>query len=317
MIRRRSRSGQPAAAIAVIAVAILVVGSVAASQPARSESQPVRAFAHPAHDASTPVPVPTPSAAPHVSQGTVALDYGGRQRSYLLSPALGLPAGQPAALLVVLHQDDTVVREVAATLGFEALRHEGVTVAYPSGVGGTWNVGDCCGLAMRSGADDAGFVDAVIDDVGRHTPVDPRRRALLGYSGGAMLMYRILCSPHPALAAAVDVNGSLESPCPGSVAIPDLLAVHGADDGTIGLTRSHYVQHLRITPRPVQSTLAVITAAAGCVRHSSYGNGSTTRLRWSGCTGGSSVDAVVVQGAGHRWQDVAGYQRARGWLLLR
>lgn len=247
----------------------------------------------------------------------VRMQSGGRERGYLLLPALGLPVGKRAALVVVLHQDVGSAAAIAEGLGLDSLRRQGITLAYPAGVGGSWNAGACCGVAKDQGLDDAGFVDAVLEDVGRRVPIDPRRRALVGYSGGGMLAYRVLCRPHPALVAAVEVSGSLESPCPGTVQLPDLLSIHGAKDGTVGLTVPVRVTHLGMAPRTVESTLSVITSQARCGRRTTRDQPAVRTVFWRGCRGGSTVELQIVTGAGHGWESVGGAQRAIPFLLKR
>jgi polyhydroxybutyrate depolymerase len=247
----------------------------------------------------------------------VRMRVGGRERGYLLLPALGLRPGQLAALVIVLHQDVGSAQAVAQGLGLDGLRREGVTLAYPAGVLGSWNAGGCCGIAKDEGVDDVGFVDAVIDDVGHQVPIDIHRRALLGYSGGGMLAYRVLCRQHPGLAAAVEVNGSLESHCPGSVRLPDLLAIHGAKDGTVGLVEPVHVTHLGMSPRPVESTLNIITSQAGCGHRTTWENAVARFVHWRSCRGGSTLDLQIVDNAGHGWESVGGAARAIPFLEQR
>ena len=261
-----------------------------------------------------------PLAGPGMPAGdarVVRLQIGGRERGYLLLPALGLPPGRKAALVVVLHQDVGSAQAVAEGLGLDGLRREGVTLAYPAGVGGSWNAGGCCGVAKAEGVDDVGFVNAVLDDVGRRVPVDARRRALVGYSGGGMLAYRVLCGEHPALVAAVEVSGSLEAHCPSGVALPDLLAVHGALDGTVGLTTPIRVTHLGMSPRPVVSTLSVISQQAGCGPRTTRDEPGVRYVHWRDCRGGSTVDLQIVADAGHGWESVHGAARALPFLESR
>lgn len=247
----------------------------------------------------------------------VRMQSGGRERGYLLLPALGLPTGKRAALVVVLHQDVGSAAAIAEGLGLDRLRRQGITLAYPAGIGGSWNSGACCGVAKDQGVDDVGFVDAVLDDVGRRVPIDPKRRALVGYSGGGMLAYRVLCRPHPGLVAAVEVSGSLESHCPSTVQLPDLLAIHGAKDGTVGLTVPVLVTHLGIAPRTVQSTLSVVTTQARCGRRTSRAGQGLRTVHWRDCRGGSTVDLQIVAEAGHGWESVGGAERAIPFLLER
>ena len=278
------------------------------------------AAAAPASAALTRPAAPFEQVGPGTPRGDsqlVTLQVGGLERSYFLLPALGMEASEEAALLVVLHQDVSSGREISVDLGLDTMRRHGVTLAYPNGYGGSWNSGSCCGIAAEKLIDDVGFVNAVIDDVGRHTPVDASRRALLGYSGGGMLAYRLLCNPHPELIAAVEIGGSLEAHCANGLALPDLLAVHGAKDGSIGLTTPRFVNHLGMAPRSVTSTLANVTGQAGCAPMSKGALGEVETWTWTGCRGGSTVEAHIVPDAGHGWADVGGAQRSLTWLLPR
>jgi polyhydroxybutyrate depolymerase len=258
-----------------------------------------------------------PIAGPGMPAGdsrVVRMDVGGQERGYLLLPALGLAPGRLAALVVVLHQDVGSAQAVAEGLGLDSLRREGVTLAYPAGVGGSWNAGACCGVAMDQGVDDVGFVDAVLNDVGRHVPIDTKRRALVGYSGGGMLAYRVLCRAHPSLLAAVEVSGSLEAHCPSTVVLPDLLSIHGAKDGTVGIMRPIRVTHLDMSPRPVESTLTVMTTQAQCGRRTTTDKPGLRLVHWRSCRGGSTIDLQIVAGAGHGWESVQGAERAIPFL---
>lgn len=283
------------------------------------ESVAVGSVLPPAVPASPPA-APTAQVGPGTPRGDsrrITMQVDGLERAYFLLPALGLDPGEKAALLVVLHQEVSSGREIAVDLGLDGLRRHGVTLAYPNGFGGSWNSGACCGIAAERQIDDVGFVNQVLDDVGRHTPVDPSRRALLGYSGGGMLTYRLLCRPHPELLAAVEINGSLEAHCANGLALPDLLAVHGEKDGSVGLVESRFVNHLHMAPRSVTSTLTVVTGQAGCgERRTSTVNGIEL-WHWEGCRGGGSVEAQIVPDAGHGWADVGGAARAAAWLLPR
>lgn len=315
--------GQPALTLVLtlcvalfVAVPALLTPTTASSTPSASSSVVTRGSTIALPGQSTPNGI-----ALHAGPGTPAGDsrvvkmkIGGQERGYLLLPAIGVRPGQRAGLLVVLHQDIGSARAVAEGLGLDSLRRLGVTLAYPAGVGGSWNAGSCCGVAKRAGVDDVEFVDAVLDDVGRRVSIDPRRRALLGYSGGGMLTYRVLCQAHPKLVAAVEVSGSLEASCPTQVTLPDMLAVHGALDGTIGLSKPIFVKHLGITPRTVLSTLTEMTSRAGCGTRSNEDRDGVRYLSWNGCRGGSTLNVQIVGDAGHGWDDIGAAERALPFL---
>ena len=316
--------GQPALTLLLtlcVAVFVVVPGLIAPTSASSSTvgSSVMRGSSIALPGQSTPKGV-----ALHVGPGTpagdgrvVRLDVSGRERGYLLLPALGVPSGGKAGLLVVLHQDVGSARAVAEGLGLDSLRRQGVALAYPAGVGGSWNAGTCCGVAKDEGVDDVSFVKAVLDDVGRRVPIDRDRRALLGYSGGGMLTYRVLCEARPQLVAAVEVSGSLESHCAPGVQLPDMLAIHGALDGTIGLTRPIRVTHLGIAPRTVLSTLSNMTSLAGCGERKTRDGNGVRYLTWETCRGGSSLDVQIVGGAGHGWDDIGAAERAMPFLVQR
>ena len=304
-----------AAAVGALATALPFLLSAApavsatAAPPAVAPAKPRT----PPADPGSPVGPGTP----HGDSQRITLQVGGLERSYFLLPALGVPAGERASLLVVLHQDVSSGRQIAVDLGLDSLRRHGVTLAYPDGFGGSWNSGACCGVAAERGVDDVGFVMEVLEDVGRRTPVDAERRALLGYSGGGMLAYRLLCRENPDLLAVVEINGSLESHCDNGLRLPDLLSVHGEKDGSVGLTTARFVNHLHMSPRPVVSTLTTVTVQAGCRQRGTRRVDGVEVWRWDGCRGGGSVEAQIVPDAGHGWADVGGAERALAWLLPR
>ncbi len=72
-----------------------------------------------------------------------------------------------------------------------------------------------------------------------------------------------------------------------------------------------------MSPRSVTSTLATVSARAGCgPRTTSTVNGIGV---WTsrGCRGGTTVEAHIVPDAGHGWADVGGAARASVFLLPR
>lgn len=247
---------------------------------------------------------------------TVHLTVAGRDRSYLLEPATGGTRNGKAALIVVLHQEGGTPEGVAAETDLTDLRAQGATLAYPSGVDHSWDAGLCCGLPSKEKVDDVAFLSAVFADVATHTPVDPARRALVGYSSGGMLTYNYVCKRPGTLAVAVVVSGSLESPCAPQITVPDVLAVHGQADGTIGLEKPKFVRTLGLSPQPVSSTLRTIAKSADCAAPTMTKAPGVDTYVWTGCRGGK-VEARVVAGAGHGWGTLDATQRTTQFLRER
>jgi len=245
----------------------------------------------------------------------VTVEVDGQQRSYLLQPAEGLGEGERSALVVVLHQEGGTPQGVAAETGLAALREQGATLAYPAGVDQSWDAGACCGTPKENDVDDVAFLEAVFADAAEQAPVDPERTALVGYSSGGMLTYRYVCDRPGRLAAAVVVSGSLESPCEGEITTPDVLTVHGKSDGTIGFDQPKFIKALGLAPRPVVSTLGILTRSAGCrtTPETTQQAGVEVR-RWVGCRGGE-VQAQLIPGAGHGWAKLDASRRTSEFLL--
>lgn len=246
---------------------------------------------------------------------TVGLEVDGRQRSYVLQPAVGLAPGERSAVVVVLHQEGGTPEGVAAETDLLDLRERGATLVYPAGIDRSWSAGACCGTPRDTGVDDAAFVDALLADVAEQGPVDPTRTALVGYSSGGMLTYRYVCGRPGRVAAAVVVSGSLESPCGGTITTPEVLAVHGRLDGTVGFERPVFITALGLAPRAAVSTLDILTRSADC-----GGAPRTTALPdaeqrlWQDCRGGD-VQAVAVSEAGHGWGGLDATRRTSEFLL--
>lgn len=245
----------------------------------------------------------------------VTLEVEGRERSYLLQPAEELAEGERSALVVVLHQEGGTPESVAAETALAGLRRQGATLAYPAGVDSSWDAGACCGTPKENGVDDVAFLEAVFADAAEQAPIDPERTALVGYSSGGMLTYRYVCDRPGTLAAAVVVSGSLESPCDDQITTPDVLTVHGKSDGTIGFDQPKFIKALGLAPRPVVSTLGILTRSAGCkAKPETTEQAGAEVRRWVGCRGGE-VQAHLIPGVGHGWAKLDASRRTSEFLL--
>jgi len=138
------------------------------------------------------------------------LSGGGRERSYRLYRPVSVESGKPAPLVLVLHGGFGSAGQAEQAYGWDELadRHRFV-VAYPDGVGRSWNAGWCCGPAHLHDVDDVGFVGELVADISAGESVDPRRVFAAGVSNGAMLAYRIACES-PGLLAAIGVMSTLD-----------------------------------------------------------------------------------------------------------
>jgi poly(3-hydroxybutyrate) depolymerase len=223
----------------------------------------------------------------------VRLAVDGRERAYLLAPARRVEAGARPGLLLALPAVNRTVRDTYEALGLDAWRDHGLTVVVASALDG-WNAGACCGGSADAGVDDVGALAAVTRDAAERTEVDLGRTAVLGYSTGGFMVYRLVCEGGLPLRAAVEVAGSLAVPCRPQGPTPPLLAVHGSLDRTVPLEASSApVPVLGTTPLGVREAVRRVRAA---------------------CPGGCPVELVELAGAGHRWEDLRPQARVAAFL---
>lgn len=230
------------------------------------------------------------------SDGTARVEAGGR--TYLLAPARRVAPGTRSAVVLVLPAANTTLREEYDRYSLDALRDHGATVAVVGTHAASWNAGSCCGRAAAEGVDDVGVLAAVRDDVVRRAAADPRQVAAFGHSVGALMAWRLACTPDFGAAAVVAVAGTRVHPCPDPLRrLPHVLALHGSEDASIPLQGSdRVVPLLGVAPPPVPRGTAEVAAAARCT--------PVGELAWDRCAGGGSVRLTVLPGRGHAWEDL-------------
>jgi polyhydroxybutyrate depolymerase len=106
----------------------------------------------------------------------------------------------------------------------------GIIMVYPEGVDSSWNVGNCCGLAMSEKVDDVGFTKAIIEAVSKAACIDPKRVYATGMSNGAGFVHRLGCEAADVLAAIAAASADLVTdPCK-PVRPISVLAIRGLTD---------------------------------------------------------------------------------------
>ncbi|HEU5357736.1 MAG TPA: PHB depolymerase family esterase [Gemmatimonadales bacterium] len=250
--------------------------------------------------------------------GTFHLRSGGLERSYLLHA----PAGSGARpLVVLLHGRLGTGAGMAKMTHFDAVADRaGILVAYPDGWRRSWNDGRPGTPAHRRQVDDVSFILAMIDDIGRRMPVDPRRVYVAGMSNGGFMTERLACEAGERFAAvAVDVatlSDSLASTCRLPRPVPAIF-FHGTADPLVpygggrmgdrgsGLsvdeTVATWARWNGCAPSPVMESLPD-TAREGI---------QVTRRTWPRCRDGADVVAYKFDGGGHAWPGGTQYLPAR------
>ena len=237
------------------------------------------------------------------------LVHDGRSRHYLVYVPDRPDAAAPRALVVVLHGHGGTAHQVMRVSRMNALADaEGFIAAYPDGTSWmntpwrSWNAGRCCGYAMARQVDDAGFLRALIGELERAYPIDPKRIYVAGLSNGAMMAYRAGCELSDRIAAIAPIAGALDrAACRPSDPV-SLIVFHGTADVHVPYAGGRG-RHDRVD-LPVAEAVRFWVERNGC-RAAAERTVRDTVIEedYGGCTGGAAVALYAIHGGGHRWFD--------------
>lgn len=170
----------------------------------------------------------------------------------------------------------------------------GMLVAYPEGIGQSFNAGACCGQASSDDVDDVGFARALVADVALKMCVDPKRVYATGMSNGGHMAHRLACEAADLFAATASVAGvlSLVAPCAPSRPI-SMIQFHGTADTIVS-----YDGFPSVVPM-----MAAWAARNGCsaVAETTFDQGDMLCQTWPGCDAGVEVSLCTIDGGGHCW----------------
>jgi polyhydroxybutyrate depolymerase len=199
----------------------------------------------------------------------------------------------------------------------ELADRDGFFVAYPSGLGKSWNDlrEDTRGYAHLHNIDDTGFIAALIDRLGTDYPVDRNHVFATGISNGGFMCYRLACELSGKIRAIAAVSAThsagVQERCrparPVSVMIingtDDPIVPYGGGDVTLfGSYRGRVIS--------TDDTVADWVRFDACPKDPATRDlpdrdpGDKTRIRafsYGPCLGGSRVVLYRVEGGGHAW----------------
>jgi polyhydroxybutyrate depolymerase len=186
----------------------------------------------------------------------------------------------------------------------------GFLVAFPQGIGQSWNAGDCCGQATATNVDDMGFFDAIVAHLEATVCVDVKRVYAAGFSNGGFFAHRLGCERSGVVAAIAPVSGVMGMPpdqCKPTRAVP-VLEFHGDADIVVpyvggtpvanGLNFGPFVPTFRSVAETNQAWRDKddCLGAGDVVLH----QGDATCTNWKGIAG-SEVELCTIAGGGHSW----------------
>lgn len=270
---------------------------------------------------------------PLPAQGSLdaAVEHDGGERTFRLHLPPAARAAKPLPLLVVLHGGGSSGAGMEEVTGFSALAdREGLYAVYPDGTGGphglgrAWNAGGCCGPPAWFGVDDVGFIDALVDALGRRLAIDPERLFVVGYSNGGMLAYRVATTGRRRFAGLAVYAATM--PGWGPVIAPELddpLPSHPMTVVTIHSYADPWVKYQgRERPGFTDASFAHVgrfwAVAAGCTRDGgrrrAFG-GSALLQRYRGCIAGTAVEQITLFRWDHEWPGPANLADLEGHPL--
>jgi polyhydroxybutyrate depolymerase len=221
--------------------------------------------------------------------------FGGLNRSYRVHKPPGL-AG-PAPLVVMLHGAFGDGEQAESDYGWDPLADSAkFVVAYPDGVGATWNGHGCCGKSERESIDDVGFITTMVGQISADLPIDKARVYATGISNGGIMSYALACNSGIFAAIGPDSATMLDActaPHPTSV-----IHIHGTSDRLVPYTGGQGASTLngpsipdvnafwrkvdQCGPPDVTTKAPVTTSTAACADH-------------------RSVELITIEGGRHQW----------------
>lgn len=216
-------------------------------------------------------------------------------------------------LVIALHGGGGNGAQLAKSAGLiDKAASEGFILALPEGSSRfgkleTWNAGGCCAYAMRKEVDDIGSIRALIDDLERTQPVDPKRVYVVGMSNGGMMTERVAIALGDRIAGAAVFVGALFGNEPGPVAAVPMLIVNAEKDEQVpvagGISTTGMVRRAQGMPYKPSRYAATFWAVANrCTKGPTRSETSDyVRELWTGCAGGADVDFYIMKGAEHGW----------------
>jgi polyhydroxybutyrate depolymerase len=262
----------------------------------------------------TATPEPTPTPAPTIQPGdsTRKLNVSGTDRTYLLHIPPGLDSQQPVPVVLVFHEYTGSVSLTRLQTHFDDMADtNSFILAYPNGIGASWNAGDCCGFAVETKVDESAFVRQILSDLGTIASLDPKRIYAVGFSNGAMLAYRLACEMSDTFAAIGSVAGLLlYSPCQPQQPV-SVIHIHGLNDPylpyTGGASNPDCGSGCPATFPPVEQGIKTWVQLDGCTGSPQVNvDGALTHTIYATCKPGTAIELYTIDGLGHLWPQPTG-----------
>jgi polyhydroxybutyrate depolymerase len=154
-------------------------------------------------------------ALPEAAATTVTVDFGGRERRYIVFTPPNLHAG--AGVLLAFHPSMSSATEMRQLVGIELERiadKDNLVVVYPRGYDGHFN--GCSRTASYQAhklrIDDVGFARSIVDELAKQQPIDRSRVYAIGLSNGGQMALRLALEAPDLVRGVAALSASLPAP---------------------------------------------------------------------------------------------------------
>lgn len=257
---------------------------------------------------SNPIPGNRPS------QEMTILTSDGRTRTYRFFKPLSIDSTVPAPLVVALHGGLGSASQFEANSRLtEFAESNGLYVVYPNGISAsatepifqTWNAGDCCGPAVRSGVDDVAFIASLIKFVRSNYLVDSNRIIAIGHSNGGMLAYKLACELSDQIKGIGIQSASLGmNECKSSTPVK-VIHIHGTADTNFPLEGGLGSGVANTSFRSARFAVDTLVGVNRCSKDPAVvrddENSDITVYSWIECSNSVGIRYITVDGASHAW----------------
>ncbi|MFC6019036.1 alpha/beta hydrolase family esterase [Plantactinospora solaniradicis] len=246
-------------------------------------------------------PNPTRSTRPEIPPApgdhSMALDWAGKERTWMLHAPPGYRPGTPTPLVVALHGTDQSVEALGRTSGLNALADkENFLVAYPQAFNQQFS-------RLSEQGDDVNLVRAIVEQLVKTWSADPARVYATGFSSGAELTYSLGVEAAEVFAAIAPVSGAFTG---------------GPAASDPNYKPSRPVSMITFIGRNDRNSSRMYGGLArwqgnlGCEvgKPAWVDKAKTVNRTASTCSDGSEVVDYTVNGMGHAWPAATGYKTA-------
>jgi polyhydroxybutyrate depolymerase len=221
-------------------------------------------------------------------EGTVLVD--GACREYVVHVPASYDPGRATPLVVAMHGYTGSPSSMEASSGLSRTADAaGFIAVYPAGIARAWD--------LSPGGRDTRFLRALVVHLQGRATIDRRRVFVTGFSMGGGMANRAACDLADVVAAAAPASGSYQGYAACTPQRPvSILAFHGSADTVV----------------PPMGTSGGLPAVGlwlmawgqrdGCnPSATATDRGGVTETSFPGCSGGTEVRLLMVEGLGHAW----------------